>query len=438
MNFDFCGAFMPSIRNPIRSTPYAVAAALALAVLFSACTESTGVGGTHRVEGMIVFDAGGPPQGSPALTGRLPMRGAVVSLGRAGVSLSATSDGDGRFAFDGLTAGRWRLDVAPPTGYTLAAGQPSPWFVDLTESGNAPALQVLLANASDVGTIAAPVTVDGVPWVGFAVAVFEPGSDEALVTGLTQDSGVATISIGPGTYDVGIQVPAGFFLAPGGRARVTDVSVAAGETTWVVGFAITSREPRDPTSAVVFGNAVLDEGVDYVPGVTVALEQDGTVVQRTTDAFGGFSFEELEPGDWHLTVTPPTGFIPADGATPSSTLSLVPGDSVYLRIELANADGSGSLLGQALAAQGDSTLPVQGATIRALDPSSGDVAAEGVTGSNPSVYQSVRLSLQPGVYDVEVVPPVGYRVAPGTPARLEGVRIQTGRLAFVTFELEEL
>lgn len=424
------------IPSAIRHKPYAVAAAaLALAALSSACTESTGVGGDQRLEGTIVFDAGGPPVGSPALSGRLPMGGAVVSLDRGGVSLSATSDGDGQFAFDGLMAGRWRLDVAPPAGYALAPGQPSPWFVDLTAGGDAPALEVLLATATDVGTIAAQVTVDGLPVVNHPVSVYAPGGDEPLVTGLTQDSGVATIPIEPGTYDVEIRIPDGLPTA-GDALRATGVTVEAGQTTWVP-FTFVTHEPADPTTAVVLGNAVLDEGVAYVPGVGVALARGGTVHSRTTDAFGGFHIGEVEPGEWEVTVTPPPAYIPADGATTPSTLSLAAGDSVYLRIELALADGSGSLLAQALAAAPDSALPVQGATIRALDPSSGDVVAEGVTGSNPSLYQSVRLSLQPGVYDVEVVAPAGYRVAAGTPARLEDVRIRTGRLTFVTFEVEK-
>ncbi len=154
----------------------------------------------------------------------------------------------------------------------------------------------------------------------------------------------------PATYsrdeatDVAVDVPHDLFPAPGVSTRVGGISVVEGATTWVAGFALTRREPGEQvTKARVFGVAVLDEGIDVVEGVALTFARTGTRVTQTTDVLGRFDFADLAAGDWEFSVTPPSGFALADGEESQRPISLAVGDSLYLQVYLALANGNGSV-----------------------------------------------------------------------------------------------
>ncbi len=58
------------------------------------------------------------------------------------------------------------------------------------------------------------------------------------------------------------------------------------------------------------GNGIQDDGEVGIPGVVVELRnKDGVVIARTTtDANGFYRFENVAPGTYTMTFTPPGGF----------------------------------------------------------------------------------------------------------------------------------
>jgi len=184
------------------------------------------------------------------------------------------------------------------------------------------------------GTVAGAVQDDTAqPVQGAAVTLQQNGS--TLQTGTSAADGSFSFgNLQPGAYAVGVTPPGGFSPDPA-QPDPANVTVTAGQTANV-----TLRVLRNPpTEGEVEGRVRLDgQGVQ---GATVALEgPGGPAGQRTTDADGDYKFDDLAPGAYTVTVTPPAPFVLAAGEEASKAATVVAGQSADVDFELALAAAS--------------------------------------------------------------------------------------------------
>lgn len=201
----------------------------------------------------------------------------------------------------------------------------------------------------------------------------------------------------------------GFVATDGYTVRVAspDGKIAVGATSQAVDLteadAVADFEVRDIVPVAVSGRVVDDAG-DPIAGVTVSV--DGTQT-TTTDADGGYLFDEVAVGPHTVVVTPPPGYSTTDPTEPlvvraDSEVPIALDDFVLVE----NPDLSGAV-------RVDGT-GVAGVTVTASD---GDDTVTAVTDSN-GAYRFPRLPL--GDYEITMTTPEGYTAA-GATTRTETV-----------------
>jgi hypothetical protein len=150
----------------------------------------------------------------------------------------------------------------------------------------------------------------------------EPG-----IVGVTVSlSGVGqTTTDGNGNYSFTANAPANYTVSatpPAGYDCITpcnvNISLQVDQTT-TVNFAL---RPRASISGKVFhdtnNNGVQDAGEAGIAGVTVTL--NGTGQTRTTAGDGSYSFEQLLPGNYSVSVSVPDGYVNTTPTTVSCSL----------------------------------------------------------------------------------------------------------------------
>jgi hypothetical protein len=194
-------------------------------------------------------------------SGDAPLKRARVSLvaveSNNTTSLSAVTDGDGRFAFTGLLAGRYRLSASKPgyLGVTYGARRAGGPGTSLFVAGGQQVTNVVLklAHGSVItGTIFDPT---GEPAAGMQVRLlqFEPGPEGAVLvpvtgqtsTGMTDDHGVyRCYGLSSGDYVVSA-LPIARIATAGPVQLITQADL--------------DRALRDVHSAATAGSATPDE-----------------------------------------------------------------------------------------------------------------------------------------------------------------------------------
>ncbi|RMD75926.1 MAG: calcium-binding protein, partial [Chloroflexi bacterium] len=178
------------------------------------------------------------------------------------------------------------------------------------------------------------------------------------------------------------------------------------------------------------GDGVQDSGERGIEGVTVRLtgtDIDGNTVDltRVTDANGNYRFDNLQPGTYMITVTPPTGYVITAANRGSN-------DSTDSDIDSSGATDSFTVLGGDVVLTWDAGLyqpasignfvwedvngnGVQDAGEPGIDGVT--VTLNGTTGAGVTVNLTTTTSsggvyrfdnLQPGTYTITVTPPTGY------------------------------
>jgi hypothetical protein len=151
----------------------------------------------------------------------------------------------------------------------------------------------------------------------------------------------------PGTYTVTIAsgIPAGYYptISPPGADPTRDsstspatVTIVGGEKDLSVDFGFVtgcSGSIGDRVWNDLNENGVQDAGEPNMPGVTVRLKRDGTLISTAlTDSSGNYTFNGLCPGNYSVEVDAPTGFTPspAFGTADTALDSDVSGVNVLL------------------------------------------------------------------------------------------------------------
>ncbi len=410
--------------------------------------------------------------------GELPVAGVVVTLvGTDGagnpVWIPATTGADGRYDFTGLVPGTYHLEVAVPSGteFTVDGRGPAD-----TDSDPAPATGHTAPVTLDSGDhrdhldsgFFTPAHLGGVVWtdtdgdgvhdagepVLAGVEVHVTGTDGAGnpvdLTVTTDPSGVwAVDGLVPGDYSVAFGTPSGTVLtAPDkGSDDTLDSDPAAEGST--VDVTLTSGSSRDDIGAGYFtpgsvggtvwtdldGDGVRDAGEPGTPDVTVRLTgTDGAgnpvSIEVATGADGTYSFDDLVPGSYTVTVVaPPRRTITVPNAGADDVDSDI--DPVTSSTPVVVTSGSSSTVDGGLV--GGATLGGQAWTDRDGDGvhESGEPVRSGVVvrvtgtdGTGAAVTRETTtdadgnwsVGVPPGTYTVPFVAPAGTEFAPAKAA----------------------
>ncbi len=301
-------------------------------------------------DGDGVQDAGEP--GIPGVT--VTLTGTDANGGA--VSVTTTTDANGSYLFDNLPPSNgtgYTVTITPPAGISPTADT---FAGDVTENGTTP--NIVLAPNADILTVdfglrgSAQVgdtvwrddDADGVQDAG------EPGIPSVTVTLTGTDASGAPVSFttttdANGNYlftNLPFSSAAGYTVANSGAplnglAPVADTfagdAAENGTTPAVVVDAannyITTVDFGYQGTQSVSGSVWRDDdgggtqnGVEPdLSGITVTLtgtDANGTPASftTTTDAAGNYSFDNVPPGDYIVTVTPPAGFSVTNDAFP--------------------------------------------------------------------------------------------------------------------------
>ncbi|MCW5845457.1 MAG: carboxypeptidase regulatory-like domain-containing protein, partial [Caldilinea sp.] len=366
------------------------------------------VGRTNRT---VNVAAGGSARANFALQAQSVLQGVVFDdlngngaqdVGEAGVGgVTITRDDgpdtttsiDGSYLFTSVVPGGYTLFVGVPAGY-VSVGQTSS-VVNVASGGSAQANFALQAQ----GVIQGVVFDDrngnseqdsGEPGVGGVVISQSNG-----VTATTSvDGGYRFSNVTPGSYTLGIAVPAGF-VATGQTIRT--VNVGSGGSAQV-NFAL---QAQGVIQGVVFddrsGNGRQDNGEPGVGGVTVT-RSGGQQVMTAGD--GSYRFNAVAVGSHAVTVTVPAGYL-AFGRT-SRTVNVAGGSAAQANFIL---QAQGVIQGVVFDDRNGNGVKDSG------EPGVGGVSiarTDGPTTATSLDGSYVFTNVTPGRYTLSISVPAGY------------------------------
>lgn len=181
---------------------------------------------------------------------------------------------------------------------------------------------------STAGSIGGTVESGGTGVSGAAVALSGAATDNTTTAG---DGGYLFDGLNAGAYTVTLTVPAGFALGPGENAA-KPVTLGSGQDA-TVDWVLVAVNPNVGTIA-----GTVTAGGQGVPGATIALSGAGTG-NTTTGSNGGYSFTDLDPGNYTVTVTLPAGFTLANGETAGKPATVTAGGTATVNWTAVAAGG---------------------------------------------------------------------------------------------------
>ncbi|MYI46675.1 MAG: hypothetical protein F4123_09925 [Gemmatimonadetes bacterium] len=215
-----------------------------------------------------------------------------VTVKLSGMSDSETlTDGSGQYAFSGLRAGNYTVQISGFDDEDVAFGSTSsPAMVAVGESKVVTFEGTYLRSSAITGQ----VTVENNPLEGVTVSLQGKGEDR---TETTNGAGQFTFSeLRRGDYSVGITNPDIDEYSFDVTSKT--ITVAHGETGEAYFNGILLR------TATIIGTVTV-EGVGGIPDVTVTIQggERGQELTETTNAAGQFRFTDLYAGDYSVGIS---------------------------------------------------------------------------------------------------------------------------------------
>ncbi len=327
---------------------------------------------------------------------------------------STVTAADGSYSFSNLGPGTYTVQEEVPGGSTQTAGN-SGYTVSATSGSNSSGNDFAnFANISISGTKYNDQTGDGITaddtgLGGVTVNLYLNGNPTPVASTVTAADGSYSFSnLGPGTYTVQEEVPAGS-TQTAGNAGYT-VSATSGSNSSGNDFAnfanisISGTKFNDLTGNGITGD---DTGLG---GVTVNLYLNGNptpVASTVTAADGSYSFSNLGPGSYTVQEVVPAGSTQTAGNigyTVSATSGTNSTGNNFANFQNISISGTkyNDLTGNSFSA--DDT-PLAGITIVLYKNGGSTPVASTVTASNGTYSFS---NLGPGTYTVQEVVPAGY------------------------------
>lgn len=387
---------------------------------------------------------------------------AVTEAGLAGVTvvLSADLDGDGSTETYPTTTdanGFYRFDGVPEGSYSVTVTVPASLVAtfDLDGGNNSTAAVTLAPTTTSrldvdfgyrgVGLIGDTVWVDtngngngtidsgesGIPGVAVQLTgdLNGDGVTDITHTTTTNAAGVYEFpNLVPGNYTVTVTAPAGstptFDADSISTPNTSEVSLSIGTINRNQDFGYRGTGSIGDTVWIdLNGDGTKDTGEPPIAAVTVQLTGDtngdsivDTTVNTTTDAAGIYSFPNLLPGNYTVTVTPPTGYVQtfdADGIATANT------SAVALLAGATNLDQDFGFRGAGIIGDtvwtdtnGDGIIdtcesPIAAVTVQLVGDVNGDTIPD---------FTLTTATNSSGVYEFTNLPPGNYVIAATQPA----------------------
>ncbi|KAI1690746.1 carboxypeptidase regulatory-like domain-containing protein [Ditylenchus destructor] len=299
------------------------------------------------------------------------------------VVASTTTGADGTYSFPGIQgSGGYTVRVSAPEG--MIAEGPSTRPVDLSET-DAVGVDFVVRDIVPVAVSGRVVDENGNGVGGVTVVV-----DGTELTAITESDGRYLFDTVPvGDHVVRVIPPGGFSTADDSRS----ISVPEDSEEPI------TIPPED--DFVLLTNADLSgvvtspaSGLGVTGAVVTVTDPDGNIVATTvTRPLGGYTIPRLPPGEYTVTITPPTGYAPLGPI--SATVALGSESLTDINFELA-------LLGSfAGTVRDESGAPIAGVTLTLTGPG----GTQQVVSAEDGTYGLGGLA--PGDYLLTVVPPEG-------------------------------
>lgn len=259
-----------------------------------------------------------PVSGTITDTGGNPIAGVTVTITGDGGTFTAVTGSDGSYLVDNVPVGTYQATIVSPDGYTLSES-PGPFTIPVdSETPITDQDFVLAVNP----TLSGQVTAGGIGVAGVTVTAASGDRTYSTVTGA--DGSYSFPRIDPGDYDVSIVPPAGY--TPTSPISRTETVAAADVPD--VDFSL--------AKAGVIAGTVVDDSGSPISGVTITVEGPGGPFTVVTNEVGEYDLDDLPPGTYTVTVTPPSGYLP-DGPTVRTVVITDAGNTADASFELALA-----------------------------------------------------------------------------------------------------
>ncbi len=363
-----------------------------------------------------------------------PIPGVTVNIYSSGGTLlaSVVTDANGEWNSGFLPPGDYTVEIIPPAGYNATfdedSGTASPdntTIVSLPDGGTHETADFGLSGTGSIGDyIWEDTNGDGLQdpgemGIAGVTVTLTDANGNVVATAITDAMGNYDFeNLPPGDYTVTVTPPAGYANTgdPDGTFdSTTDVTLGLGEDIDVEDFGYQGTGSiGDTIWEDTNGDGIQDPSETGIAGVTVTLtDENGAVVgTAVTDAMGNYDFENLPPGDYTVTVTPPAGYVNTgdpDG-TFDSTTEVTLGAGEDIDVEDFGYQGTGSIgdtifedtNGNGVEDPGE--MGIAGVTVTLTD-ATGAVVGTAVTDAMGNYDFE---NLPPGDYTVTVTPPAGY------------------------------
>lgn len=322
-------------------------------------------------------------------SGEAGVSGVTVKLldgSGAETGMSTVTDGNGLYAFEGLTPGSYAVRFMAPSGYALTAadiGGNDAKDSDANGTGVTPTVTLKSGDTNtslDAGLLQLR-SIGDFAWIDADADGIQDGDEVGLagvsvtltnlgtngVPGGGDDTVVGTKVTGtngdylfsgllPGAYALQFSAPTGYVTSPAvqGSDRDEDSNINTAGQTGVVTLSASDdlsidagffkkASLGDRVWKDLNGNGVQDSGEWGLHGVTVRLlDEAGVPTGRTTvtDSNGNYLFDNLMPGSYAISVVAPSGlvFTSTDSGTDDTKDSDVNAAGVSSQVVLRSGD----------------------------------------------------------------------------------------------------
>ncbi|MBI2645361.1 carboxypeptidase regulatory-like domain-containing protein, partial [Candidatus Uhrbacteria bacterium] len=252
-----------------------------------------------------------------ALQGTSPVENSWVSLHKEGFWAGASTNAAGRFAFGGVSAGKYKLEISPPGGTVNMARIETDIEISATEATNGKNLGDFVFAAPNVtGKILPPTGSSGVRdvWVNI-----QPASGPGMYYGgMSQSDGTFGIGTVPdGTWSLNVNVPWGSVYS---NFAAKTIVVSGGTVTTVDGSANTSNSLMnalrlsDPAvnglKGTVKGPIGSADENNGLANISLGIRTSGSMTGSqwtTTNSSGEFAVGGLAEGTYEIEAMPSWG-----------------------------------------------------------------------------------------------------------------------------------